>query len=734
MAQPVPPVAVAPPPPPEVPQVAALPPTQPARTYRELYADASNNPAPDRTAGYLAGYRFTDPAGGLVPTPAALRDQTVTLSDRQPMAFLALVTGQGGALEVVILHRLLRYMDLPGDDPSGFHDNVLGLVGDILPHQYPTVEVPGTCFHLVGAAVRVPTVAAMAALLPTWEADTPLLGPYGDQEQGLETELVRPRYTQLIPGRYAAMLVHRRRVPPRQAYQELIGAMQAQNELEVCRDVVAWLRAACTARGGGGALTAVPSVVNEIYPIHLPPEVYRYVTSKVQADLPALVQGGALVGGPDGNAALVGALQALNAARGTGGGVAAVGEDGARVGREPKTVAEAYKETYPTLLRFCNVMRVDEVAPVWSRLANCLKSEQHVVLTQEFQRVCMSRGLSTELYVPVITTTLKQMVIGFQFIGHGADDLGTGCQPFMVSYAGSTNHYQALAAASVGNQLSHGDQSASLADYRTIRETEKIKFPRDVSEVTITLMRFAVLCQCLFQGVGDPHPFVERMWALALGVQNAAPFISERFHSLSRAQAVTNMYYARIVRAVQLSVFEYLQQVATNVGLGVGEVDLPVFSAMMQDLKRGTFHLSTNWVEIPEVYLDPIPTRMAGSVVPSGAATTVSMSTRSTVSSMTNDPSARPAVARIPNPNPDAEFTSIPLRPGGARAILREHPPPRNDAGTEFCVAWWTRSGCFQNCGRQASHVPFASPTERSRLLTYVRANLQAPPTSTSST
>lgn len=29
-------------------------------TYRELYADASKNPNPDRTARYLAGYRFTD--------------------------------------------------------------------------------------------------------------------------------------------------------------------------------------------------------------------------------------------------------------------------------------------------------------------------------------------------------------------------------------------------------------------------------------------------------------------------------------------------------------------------------------------------------------------------------------------------------------------------------------------------------------------------------------------------
>lgn len=78
----------------------------------------------------------------------------------------------------------------------------------------------------------------------------------------------------------------------------------------------------------------------------------------------------------------------------------------------------------------------------------------------------MARGLSTELYVPVITMALKQMVVGLQFTGHGSDDLSTGsCQPFMVSYSGSASHYQALAAASIGNQLAQGKQNDSLTDY-----------------------------------------------------------------------------------------------------------------------------------------------------------------------------------------------------------------------------------------------------------------------------
>lgn len=636
------------------------------------------------------------------------------------MAFLALVRGQDETYEVVVLHRLLRYMDAPGDDPSGLHDHVLGLAGDILPHQYPVVEVPNTAFHLTGNPVRVPTVAAMSALLPTWDEAEPILGPYTEQDP--ETEVVRPRHIQLVPGRYAALLIHRRRIRPKHAYQELVSAMQAQQEADACQDVITWLRAACTARGGGGAQAAVPSVLQPYAPLHLPPEVYRYVTAKVRSDLPALA---APEGGPGGPLAAA-LLRTLGLAPTAGG--AAEGEDERSV-KAPKTIAEAYKETYRTLLRYCNVASPENVAPIWARLANCHKSEQHTVLSQEFQKVCLSRGLSTELYAPVITTTLKQMVVGFQFGGHGVDDLTSGCQPFIVSYAGSANHYLAVAAADVGNQLSQGEQNASLSDYRTIREKEKLKFPRDISEVCITLTRFAVLSQCLFQGTGAPHPFVEAMWIMVAGFQNGAPFITERFHALSRYPSVASLYHARIVRAVQVSVHDYMQMVANNVADNIAGVDVPSTATMLQELRRGTFHNSTNWIDIPEAYLEPLPhgpqAPMRNVTASTGGASTVvtQATTRTGLSTLTTDTPQ----ARIDNPAGDAEFANITLRPGGTRNIMREHRPPANDAGHEHCVAWWTRGGCFPNCGRRATHAPFASAGERARLLAYVRTHLQAP-------
>ena len=213
MALPPPPAAPegAPADPPAAP-VPLAPPGRPS-TYCELLSNEANGPTREQLANYLQGYRYE---GGAVPAPTALREQTVVLGDRQPLAFLCLVTGASGFPEVSILHRMMRYMDMPGEEASGFHDRYLGLLGDILPHQYPVVDVPSTVFHLVGTPVRVPTTAAMATHVAAWEDPNVPLGPYTDIDP--ETEVVRPRNTQVIPCYYAALLVHCRGVSAKVAF------------------------------------------------------------------------------------------------------------------------------------------------------------------------------------------------------------------------------------------------------------------------------------------------------------------------------------------------------------------------------------------------------------------------------------------------------------------------------------------------------------------------------------
>jgi hypothetical protein len=42
-----------------------------------------------------------------------------------------------------------------------------------------------------------------------------------------------------------------------------------------------------------------------------------------------------------------------------------------------------------------------------------------------------------------------------------------------VAYSGNAHHHQVQAAAMIGNQLAQGEQNPTLADYRSLRKTEK---------------------------------------------------------------------------------------------------------------------------------------------------------------------------------------------------------------------------------------------------------------------
>jgi hypothetical protein len=202
---------------------AALPIHQ-VTTYRGLFEQlAAPNPAAPAVdvAAYLGGYCAQEEAGVAAPAPAGLRDQTVYLCDHMPMTFLSLLP-RSNAQVVQLVHRFMCYLDLPGEEPTGLDDTIMGLLGDVRPGMLPVVEIPGTAFHLAGASqVRVLTPAAMA-MVPAPPPGGPhgVLGPYVEGAAE-ETELVRPRNLQLLPSKYASLLLNGDGLSPLRAYQVL---------------------------------------------------------------------------------------------------------------------------------------------------------------------------------------------------------------------------------------------------------------------------------------------------------------------------------------------------------------------------------------------------------------------------------------------------------------------------------------------------------------------------------
>jgi hypothetical protein len=80
-----------------------------------------------------------------------------------------------------VLHRFMRYLELPGERPTGFNDRVMALLGDVRPRSVPSSGSAPATFHLAAAAaVRIPAHAAMVAAQcpPPVDGVAPeLLGP-----------------------------------------------------------------------------------------------------------------------------------------------------------------------------------------------------------------------------------------------------------------------------------------------------------------------------------------------------------------------------------------------------------------------------------------------------------------------------------------------------------------------------------------------------------------------------
>ena len=209
-------------------------------------------------------------------------------------------------------------------------------------------------------------------------------------------------------------------------------------------------------------------------------------------------------------------------------------------------------------------------------------------------------------------------------------------------------------------------------------------------------------------------------------------------HQALRGTPWYEVYLAHVVRHVQIQVYKYLQSM--QVGDGTVAPELLSFQGLHRSLQRGSFHMSSEWLPIPAAMtVNP----SLATLTPTGAVSVATRSTRASTASATSGlksatggrnstggasttgGAGNTQGAYVVNPARDAEFYALQLRPQ-MRELLRFHPPPANDAGHELCVSWWGRGGCYSNCGRAATHRPFANPGERTRLLTHVRAHLTA--------
>ena len=94
------------------------------RRLLRLTVESSPTVPVQASRGVISRLPFVDGQGCQpVPTHSVLRDQTVLRCDRQPMDFLCFIPRLDSVAEVRILHRFVRYMELPGNSSTtGFRN------------------------------------------------------------------------------------------------------------------------------------------------------------------------------------------------------------------------------------------------------------------------------------------------------------------------------------------------------------------------------------------------------------------------------------------------------------------------------------------------------------------------------------------------------------------------------------------------------------------------------------
>eukprot|EP00934_Nitzschia_sp_Nitz4_P005427 Nitzschia sp. Nitz4//scaffold509_size6176//508//1821//NITZ4_009183-RA/size6176-processed-gene-0.1-mRNA-1//1//CDS//3329553634//5417//frame0 len=167
---------------------------------------------------------------------AKLVEMVATLPAAVPIYFLVLSQG-----ECLVVHGIRRF---PSNflDPTEWDYNLFGTVGDIVPNgPLQTVSIPDDflAFANDGALLHVPTIDNLVVQEPG--VVEPIVLP--ENETNTHTAVLRKWVP--LPPKYAALLLQRGPLSPKEVWNSLVGAIHADDAQDALRSVVDWVTLAC---------------------------------------------------------------------------------------------------------------------------------------------------------------------------------------------------------------------------------------------------------------------------------------------------------------------------------------------------------------------------------------------------------------------------------------------------------------------------------------------------------
>jgi hypothetical protein len=673
-------------------------------SFSTLYQGTDADPYQGDYTALLTEYRST--AGA--PLGDALFAKMVATPPSIPTVHLALYEDPSEATgRTMAIHGFHRYPAVIGR-PTEWDDQVFAFVGDVTEGNITSVVVTDEILDLVDAAHHHNVPATLARVDELWAQDlnASLIGPFADGDAHLRQ--IRTREVMAVPPKYAPLIINRR-LTPRQLWTDLVGAIRAEGEEDMCRELVGWCVLCCIADGPGAhhsvMRTAVPQAPLADANLH---KHRRWVLLQ---QLPAL--GTAAIAPVDAATAQLANYvgQMVTEQRQS----RQDAQDRAAESKAPKLPSALWGEDATRrLCVMCQVPTESDLPEMWHAIAAAGKRDRIAV---EMVVTETAREMGHPELAPIITPELAKKILSLRLGGNNLDDLSEGVQPFAITIQDYTSQ-DTEADANTARQkaleydiLTQGSTSTTLTDARAIR-TSKVQMPTDYMQLRAYLHAQDVLNRAL---LGATHPLTVALHQFLTAYANRELFYRGR---LQRILPVNGP--AIFMRFFQLHIVHWHREL----GFDGSVPDPPAFKAVLNKLSLG----DTSWIpELPARYLKPVADRSiivdvadVSGITPLTGATTPSTITTGT------DTSSKRQQTLVSNPSPSTVFDDLKQKAGRKKisdAIAKAGEPPlvtRDGTSVQMCVSYHLRGSCWSKCNRRLDHGPH-NEEEDLRLLEWCK-------------
>jgi hypothetical protein len=684
-------------------------------TFNQLYADEQKDPCSRNYARIMARFDASAPnalAGD------ALFNQVVSVGSTQLQAYLCCGTGVGtSGPRIYCVHSPSQFISSLDGTASTWDSLSFAFLGELVQGTITNILFHATAFEEVN--VNAYTVPYMLEHLGELTQDSPLFPPVLPNEN--DTEAVTTRRFMYLPAAYVPLFLNAGGYTLRQVWERLHPAILHRQEEVVCQPLLNWLRAASM-----GTALVNPQAMGDpslALPLVAPPADEALLTYRLQI-LHTLLPG--LTAPPQ---SLETALSHMATALLTQTNDSRLIRDQkAAEDLEPKLPSKRFSVTLPVLLEYLQIADERQLPDVWHKWANCSKKQDFQVLRDTLEAFARSpQAFSTT--VPVVSAKLVQDILSFNFVGDLADDTKLGFHPFIISDGNAEHRQINREVARLYGFLQAGDTSVSLGDLEALQAKEVRSVPLTYWELEKNLGAFGNILGVV---LGTAHPLTTAyrdMWLLLQGG------LRDDLHAALEYRAyVKPVHFLRSIQLICYTWFTHRKNRLTP--------PTPDFKAIPTQIIMQVYvlpHLP------PALYALAYPKKhtplVSGSIpdlIASGSASgsssgsnpTASHSDASTVSGLTTPTPTKPPPsgrgAYMANLAPVASITTLDRPTVKIKDLIGTTTPPKTADGTEMCLSFHLRGGCWSNCRRAANHTSVLTTPDIHKLQQYVNRRLTA--------